>query len=72
MEVGCGEAFVSSLAGTVKQIAVSAEDETVLVELICHDAYGAQVLADDVISRLKTDGALKLTVKVGAVLQDEA
>ena len=57
-----------NIAQIVKQIAVSAEDNTVCVELICSDAYGAQVLSDDITSRLKIDHVLSLIVKVGATV----
>jgi hypothetical protein len=56
---------MSNLAGIVKQIAVATEAETVILELICGDVYGAQVLHDDIASRLKTDRVLSLIVKVG-------
>lgn len=59
---------MSNLAGVVKQIAVATEDRTVIVELICDNAYGAQVLSDDIVSRLKTDKVLSLIVKVGATV----
>lgn len=57
---------MSNLANIVKQIAVGADGKTVCVELICADEYGAQILCDDITSRLKTDRVLKLTVKCGA------
>lgn len=57
---------MSNLAGTVKQIAVSAEEKTVFIELICAGNYEAQVLADDITSRLQTDQVLSLIVKVAA------
>jgi len=59
-----------NIAQIVKQIAISAEDQVVVVELICSDAYGAQVLSDDIISRLKCDHVLSLIVKVGGVAAD--
>lgn len=55
---------MSNLAGIAKQIAVATEEETVFIELICGDAYSAQVLGDDIASRLKTDHVLALIVKV--------
>ncbi len=60
------------IAQIVKQIAVSAEDRTVVVELICSDPYGAQVLSDDITSRLKIDQVLSLIVKVGATVESGA
>lgn len=59
---------MTSLAGVVKQIAVATDAETVIIELICGDAYGAQVLSDDIVSRLKVDHVLSLIVKVGATV----
>lgn len=62
----------ADLTRVVKQIAVSADERTVVVELICDDAYGAQVLSDDIISRLKIDRVLSLIVKVGATVESGA
>lgn len=62
-------ADVSNLAGVVKQIAVATDQETVIIEPICDNAYGAQVLSDDIVSRLKTDKVLSLIVKVGATVE---
>lgn len=55
-----------SLADIVKQIAVSTAGRTVCVELICEDAYGAQIVSDDIKSRLQTDKVFSLVCKVGA------
>jgi hypothetical protein len=63
--------MTNPLARTVKQIAVSHDANTVLVELICTDEYGALVLYDDVLSRLQTDGGCSLHVRVGATVDDE-
>jgi hypothetical protein len=63
---------MSNLAGIVKQIAVATEAETVILELICGDVYGAQVLHDDIASRLKTDRVLSLIVKVGGKVESGA
>jgi hypothetical protein len=63
---------MSNLAGIVKQIAVGTEGRTVCVELICSDAYGAQVLSDDITSRLKTDRVFSLICKVGAEVPESA
>jgi hypothetical protein len=63
---------VSNLAGVVKQIEIATEGNVVAIELICGDAYAAQVLSDDLVSRLKTDHVLSMIVKVGAVVGDDA
>lgn len=57
---------MSMLPGIVKQIAISVEEKTVFIELICANNYAAQVLNDDLTSRLKTDQVLSLIVKVAA------
>lgn len=55
-----------NLADIVKQVAVATEDRTVSIELVCNDAYSAQVLGDDIASRLKTDHVISFIVKVAA------
>ena len=57
---------MSHLPGIVKQVAVRTDEETVVIELICTDTYAAQVLKDDIVSRLRTDQGLSLIVKVDA------
>lgn len=61
---------MSKLQGVVRQMAVGIEGATVTIELICADAYGAMVLNDDIVSRLKSDGALSLSLRAGAVLEE--
>jgi hypothetical protein len=61
---------VTSIVLVAKQIAVSHEEKTVLIELICSDAYAAVVLYDDVLSRLNSESGLKLTVRCGPALND--
>ncbi len=39
---------MSALSQQVKQVAISTEDETVFIELICADAYGRKKLATDI------------------------
>lgn len=53
----------SSLPLVAHQVAVSHDEETVLLELICKDAYGACVLYDDVLSRLQSERGLHLFVQ---------
>lgn len=64
--------MTQALAKTIKQIAVSHDANTVLIELICTDEYGALVLYDDVMSRLQIEGGCSLHVRVGATVDDEA
>ncbi|HYM31849.1 MAG TPA: hypothetical protein VEU47_11140 [Candidatus Cybelea sp.] len=63
---------MSKFCGVVKQIAVTTDDRAVVIELICTDAYAAQVLSDDIVSRLKCDHVLSLIVKVGALVDGDA
>lgn len=56
---------MSSLAGIVKQIAVATTGKTVCVELICANAYDAQIVSDDITSRLKIDKVFSLVCQVG-------
>lgn len=58
--------------GIVKQIAVGTAGHTVHLELICLDAYGAQVIADDIRSRLQTDRVFSLICKVGSEVPERA
>ncbi|MBR0871171.1 hypothetical protein JQ633_12440 [Bradyrhizobium tropiciagri] len=62
--------MTSSLAEIAKSIAVSVKRETVLIELICTDAYGAQVLCEDIQSRLTSGRGLSLAVDAEPVKQD--
>lgn len=61
---------MSKLQCVVRQMAVGIDGDTVTIELICADAYGALVLNDDIVSRLKADGALSLSLRVGSVLEE--
>jgi len=63
---------MTNIAQIVKQIAVSAKDRTVVIELICSDAYGAEVLREDITSRLVNDRVLSVIVKVGATVESGA
>jgi hypothetical protein len=46
-----------------KKIAVSVLFDVVTVEIICGDAYEAQVLFDDLIQRLQSGEGITLSVK---------
>ena len=59
-----------NIAQVVKQVAVSIEQQTVVLELICSDEYGANVLFDDVLSRLNSDGGLSLLLRTGGMIVD--
>lgn len=54
---------MADIAQTVAQIAVSHEDKTVWIELICRDELGACVLYDDVLSRMNSPEGMRLFVK---------
>jgi hypothetical protein len=60
---------VSDLKGIVTEIAVSIEESTVTIELICADAYAAEVLCDDIVSRVSSGGGLQLNVRATPKVQ---
>lgn len=55
---------MTSLNGVVTRMAASIEDKTVVIELICADAYAAQVVYEDVVARANSDEGLTLKLKV--------
>lgn len=50
-----------------QRIAIDADGATVKIELMCSDAYAAQVLLDDLSDRLVRDHVLALVVRVAPV-----
>ena len=63
-----------AMAKLMPQMAVDIKGNTVLVEMICTDALAANVLFDDLVSRLKSDGNLTLCFRAdpkSAVETDE-
>jgi hypothetical protein len=56
----------SSLTGIVTQVASSIDGNTVVLELICTDDYAAQIVLDDVRSRLTSADGLRMTLRVGS------
>lgn len=61
---------MSNIAKIVRQVAVSHDDGTVLVELICSDELAAIVLYDDILSRLNSQGGLSLWLLCGDVVAE--
>lgn len=63
---------MNSLVGVVTEIQVGIEDTKVIIELICANAYAAEVLCDDVVSKLSSEGGLRLNVKATPKVQNGA
>jgi hypothetical protein len=61
---------VSLIENVAQRIAIDVNGDTVKIELSCTDAYGAQVLADDLSDRLIKDHVLALIVKVAPIAAD--
>ena len=53
----------SDLAKLVREGAVTVRDNTVIIELICADSYGAQVFGDDIVQRFGSEGGLVLKLR---------
>lgn len=63
---------MTSLAEVTKHIAVSHDEKTVFIELICTSELAANVLYDDVLSRLNSGAGLTLWVKAGPTVEEPA
>lgn len=63
---------MNALAITVPQVALSVKKTTVLVELICADEYGAQVLFDDIHEKITSDRGLVLRLRGEAAKKSAA
>jgi hypothetical protein len=51
---------MSNIASTIPTIAVSVENCTVTIEMICADPYAARVVYDDVLSKVTSDAGVVL------------
>ncbi|MGA7809660.1 hypothetical protein [Bradyrhizobium sp.] len=58
-----GSRMTEDLSRLIRNAAASVDGKTVIVELICSDEYGAQVLFDDVVSRIASEGGLVLKLR---------